>query len=362
MDGVVLFDWGDTVMRVFPEYRGPMAQWPEVEVLTGVEEMLEALHPQRRLVIATNAADSGSALVWVALARANIDQYFDAVFTEQELGITKSNPLFFHLILHELGVPLDGAVMVGDSYQPDIVGAKEAGLRAVWLNTMGFRCPVTHPIHDGEIQAMGELPGVLANMHLPDMRTCAALLKEHNITARASRHSEAVAAVGYRLAVRLKKLGEPVDPLLVHRAGLLHDLGKLVAERAGGAAHGLVGAQILRDHSYPEALARIVERHPMFTILESSPNGQGASWEEKIVYYVDKVVEGDEVVGVARHVEALRQRYPQYDDQFSRSLPLVLGLEAEICNRMGLSSSTLLDSLADWQGSRYLSREPVYFA
>jgi putative hydrolase of the HAD superfamily len=359
MDRLVLFDWGDTVMRVFPEYRGPMAQWPEVEALPGVEKALQTLSPTYRLVVATNAADSGSALVWVALARAGLDGYFDAVFTAQELGIGKSNPLFFHIILHELGVPLDRSVMVGDSYQPDVTGAKEAGLRAVWLNSMGFRCPATHPAHDAEIQTMDELPGALDRMNLPDMRECMALLQEYEIDSDALRHCQAVAAVGYRLAVRLKKLGEPVDPLLVHRGGLLHDLGKLVAERVDGT-HGQVGAQILRSHGYPDTLAAIVESHLILAILD--PAHQASTWEEKIVYYVDKIVEQDEVVGVPKRMEALHLRYPQQSADLNRSLPLVLGLEAEICDRMGLSNTTLLDSLSDWRGSRYFSREPVYWA
>jgi putative hydrolase of the HAD superfamily len=35
----LLFDWGDTLMRVFPEYVGPMAAWPKVEAMPHAEEM-----------------------------------------------------------------------------------------------------------------------------------------------------------------------------------------------------------------------------------------------------------------------------------------------------------------------------------
>jgi len=32
----LIFDWGDTVMRVFPEFSGPMAHWPRVEAVHGI--------------------------------------------------------------------------------------------------------------------------------------------------------------------------------------------------------------------------------------------------------------------------------------------------------------------------------------
>ena len=38
----ILFDWGDTLMRVFPEFEGPMFTWPRVEVVSGIKETLVA--------------------------------------------------------------------------------------------------------------------------------------------------------------------------------------------------------------------------------------------------------------------------------------------------------------------------------
>jgi len=38
-----LFDWGDTLMRDFPEFRGAMVTWPRIEVCAYVEDALGAL-------------------------------------------------------------------------------------------------------------------------------------------------------------------------------------------------------------------------------------------------------------------------------------------------------------------------------
>lgn len=39
----VLLDWGDTLMRDFPEFSGPMAAWHHVEAVPNVREVLVEL-------------------------------------------------------------------------------------------------------------------------------------------------------------------------------------------------------------------------------------------------------------------------------------------------------------------------------
>lgn len=165
---VVVLDWGDTVMRVFPEYEGPMANWPRVARVPGVEEALLALHPPYRLILATNAAESGEPLVRAALRRVGLERYFEAVLTAQELGVCKPDLAFFQALLREVGcVPLE-AVMVGDDYQNDVTGAKRAGLWTVWFNPKASPCPLAHPVHDAEAKAMAELPAALEKLRLAD--------------------------------------------------------------------------------------------------------------------------------------------------------------------------------------------------
>lgn len=336
---VVLFDWGDTVMRVFPEYPGPMAHWPRVEAVPGAREALLALRPRYRLVLATNAAESGAALVREALERVGLDAHFEAVVTARELGVRKPNPAFFQAVLRQLGCAPREAAMVGDGYRADVAGAKQVGLRAVWFNPAASPCPLTHPLHDAEVRKMSELPTALRDLHLPDVAECLALLADQDLPPHVVRHSQAVAAVAFRLATRLRESGEAVDPLLAHRGGLLHDLDK-VSSRRLNQTHGRLGARILREKGYPE-LADIVERHLVFTIFD--PAERPATWEQKLVYYADKIVEGDRVVGVAGRMEGFRQRYPEYAAEFDRCRPSVLQLEAEICARLGVSPTTLLD-------------------
>ena len=130
----LLFDWGDTLMRDFPEYSGPMAGWQRVEALPGAVETLERLHEGWTTALATNAAASNEAEIRLALRRVGLDGLVDRVYCFKAIGYPKPSTQFFAYILKDTGAPPDSHVMVGDDFERDILGANRAGLHAIWLN------------------------------------------------------------------------------------------------------------------------------------------------------------------------------------------------------------------------------------
>ncbi len=157
----LLFDWGGTLMRVFPEYSGPMAAWPRVEALPGAVETLAALRGRWSLALATNAADSGEEEIRQALRRAGLDGYLERIYGYRKTGYMKPAPGFFSYILQDLGISPQQAVMVGDDYEVDVRGAVRSGLRAVWLNVRSS--PEEASIMVRTISSLPELPGALAD-------------------------------------------------------------------------------------------------------------------------------------------------------------------------------------------------------
>ena len=129
----LIFDWGDTVMKDFQEFSGPMAEWPHVEIVPGIEETLQALHEEYIICLATNAGASDALLVRKALERAHIDHYFTEIFTSKELGYHKPQVEFFESILRKLNLSAKECVMIGNDYMKDIVAAKEVGLQTIYL-------------------------------------------------------------------------------------------------------------------------------------------------------------------------------------------------------------------------------------
>ena len=130
----ILFDWGDTLMRVFPEYDGPMVAWPKVEAMPHAEEVLSELHSRSLLAVATNAADSDEAEIRAALERVGLAKHIDRIYCYRRLGHKKPSKEYFKAILADLGLEAGHVIMVGDDFDADVIGANNSGLRAIWYN------------------------------------------------------------------------------------------------------------------------------------------------------------------------------------------------------------------------------------
>jgi putative hydrolase of the HAD superfamily len=65
----------------------------------------------------------------------------DVLIASEEAGVSKPDPRIFEIALERLEATADRAVMVGDSWANDILGARAAGIRAVWFNPAGDDAP-----------------------------------------------------------------------------------------------------------------------------------------------------------------------------------------------------------------------------
>ncbi len=132
--GCLLFDWGDTLMRDFKDYRGPMKDWPRQEAISGAAETLAVLRPDWTLALATSADVSTEADILEALQRVNLDHLLDKVYCFKNTGHKKPSKEFYQYILNDLKLPPRSICMVGDSYEADVLGANACGMRAIWFN------------------------------------------------------------------------------------------------------------------------------------------------------------------------------------------------------------------------------------
>ncbi|MGE5623529.1 MAG: HAD family hydrolase [Methanocella sp.] len=159
---VVVFDWGDTLMRNHPEFGGPMVTWPLVELVPGVAEALEQISGRYALGVTSNAGHSDAELMGLALKRGGIRHHFQHLFTEHELGTAKPDPVYFGELLRRVEAGAAETVMVGNDYRYDIEPAKFAGLRTVWYRPV----PGTGlaPAADAVIQSFTDLLAALQRL------------------------------------------------------------------------------------------------------------------------------------------------------------------------------------------------------
>jgi putative hydrolase of the HAD superfamily len=130
----VLFDWGDTVMRDYPERTEPMVEWESVEVIEGIADVLAYLHSTgRRIILATSAAISDENQIRAALARGGLAQYFSGIYCFKNTNLPKGEE-FYQYILSGLQIPASDALMVGDVFEKDIQIPNALGMFAVWFN------------------------------------------------------------------------------------------------------------------------------------------------------------------------------------------------------------------------------------
>jgi len=64
----------------------------------------------------------------------DLDQYVDALVVSEETGMSKPDPRIFQIALERLGCRPEEAVMIGDSWSADVIGAIAAGIRPIWFN------------------------------------------------------------------------------------------------------------------------------------------------------------------------------------------------------------------------------------
>lgn len=130
----VLLDWGNTLMREFPKYSCPMADWPRVEAVPNIQEVLLELRPHWTLALATNSVDSDETAICKALDRGGLRSLLDKVYCFRSIGHSKPSPAFFNHIVEDLRMDGRHIVMVGDGFEKDVLGANGAGIRSIWYN------------------------------------------------------------------------------------------------------------------------------------------------------------------------------------------------------------------------------------
>ncbi len=68
------------------------------------------------------------------LDKYNLRNFFDVIIMSYKVGMLKTNPQMYEMILKKVGVNKDEALVIGDSIETDMNGAKNAGIKSILLD------------------------------------------------------------------------------------------------------------------------------------------------------------------------------------------------------------------------------------
>ena len=199
--------------------------------------------------------------------------------------------------------------------------------KTIWLNKDNEIAPGEWPVQDVDLASIDELDDIDVKLRNPTLQQCVNWWDEWDLPENIRRHVKTVAKAAYDLAILLRREGIPVDPILTHRGGLMHDIDKIeTLNQVMG--HGEMGGDFFDEQGYPE-LAEIVRGHIMHTILDANAEDRG--WETNLVYFCDKLVEGDRLVPFNYRLDQLKIRYPYYRPAMEEAEPYVWDMSDKIC-------------------------------
>lgn len=127
------------------------------ELFSEALEVLDHCRSKYSLAMVTNGAPD---IQMAKVRAARLEPYFKSILISGEVGVGKPDPRIFRMALEQLGVGPEEAVMVGNSLQRDIRGAKNTGIRAIWMQLDGVK-PDDDVEPDARITNLSQLPALL---------------------------------------------------------------------------------------------------------------------------------------------------------------------------------------------------------
>ncbi|HQF42732.1 MAG TPA: HAD family hydrolase [Ignavibacteriaceae bacterium] len=125
------------------------------------KELLENLNSQYSLGIISNYYGN----LETVLQELSIKKYFSSVIDSTKLKIRKPDKQIFKVALNDLAMVPQEVIMIGDSYENDIIPAKSIGCFTIWIQNKVWQEPVDNGSADFKIESITELPKVLENLN-----------------------------------------------------------------------------------------------------------------------------------------------------------------------------------------------------
>ena len=137
--------------KISEQYITYLSTFPHL--FEGAIELLEALKSRFRLHIITNGFDK---VQQFKIENSGIKSFFEFVFTAEKVGFKKPHPEIFIQSLKTVNTTAEASIMIGDSFEADILGALNQGMQAIHFNShneeVHTKCPIVYSL--AELKAL----------------------------------------------------------------------------------------------------------------------------------------------------------------------------------------------------------------
>lgn len=103
----------------------------KTKLLPDTMEVLDYLVENYALHIITNGFEE---VQHIKMNNSGLKPYFRSMVTSERAGHKKPSVEIFHYAFNETGAKANHSVMIGDDFHADIIGAKAAGMKQIFLN------------------------------------------------------------------------------------------------------------------------------------------------------------------------------------------------------------------------------------
>ncbi len=137
----------------------------ELRVRDGAATVLRSLRDNGyRTGLICNTYHSPGSVLRKIIQSFGLSRCFDVLMFSDEYGMPKPMPEIFIEVLTRLGIKPEEAAHVGDRPDLDVVGAKNAGVKAIYLKISNNEYPPDLPKPDAIIETLWQIPKVIATL------------------------------------------------------------------------------------------------------------------------------------------------------------------------------------------------------
>ncbi len=104
----------------------------KVSLYKHTKQVLSSLKRRFKLAILTDS-DGKRRFKLMRIKKLGLQKYFNTIITTDQIGMNKPNKKCFLTTARKLNVKPEECIMIGDHPETDLIGAKRAGMKTIWL-------------------------------------------------------------------------------------------------------------------------------------------------------------------------------------------------------------------------------------